>query len=88
MKLADCLDEESVIIMQKMFQKMRETANAKFTDKEVRGEFFIALAVQFFLYSLTDGNDRFVVLDDDVYEKAKKEFLETLDIALVGKLEL
>ena len=87
MRLHECMDEKTVKMMQDWCQEMRKFANEQLADEDCRKEFFMCMATQFFLYSLTNKNNRFVALADDDFEKAKKDFLEMLDIATIGYIE-
>ena len=87
MKLKDCMDEKTAVMIQDLCQKMREIANEQLADEDARKEFFMCLATQFFIYSFTNKNNRFVALADDDFEKAKKDFLEMLDIATIGYIK-
>ena len=52
MKLKDCMDEKTAVMIQDLCQKMREIANEQLADEDCRKEFFMCMATHFFFIRL------------------------------------
>lgn len=87
MKIKSCFDDETVVMLQKVCQEIREKANTQIKDDEAREDFFLCLATQFFIYSLVSNNNRFIALNLETLEEKKKKFLEMLDVSVICKFE-